>query len=77
MCVADDAVDDRVGEGGLADGIVPFRQTQLDADQAGSVVVSVLNDFEEIAPLIGIEAFLLSIVEDQEIGLGKSPEQVG
>ena len=58
MCVADDAVDDRVGEGGLADGIVPFRQTQLDADQAGSVVVSVLNDFEEIAPLIGIEAFL-------------------
>ncbi len=77
MWVADDAVEDPVGEGGFADDIVPFRQRQLDGDQAGDVVVSVLDYFEEIAPLIGIEAFLPSIVEDQEIGLGKSPEQAG
>jgi len=77
MCVADGAVEDPVGEGGLADDIVPFLQRLWDGDQAADVVVSVLDDFEEIAPLIGIEAFLPSIVEYQEIGLGKAPEQAG
>jgi hypothetical protein len=41
MCVVDDAVKDGVGEGGFADDVVPFRQSQLAGDQDGGVVVSV------------------------------------
>ena len=41
MCVVDDAVKDGVVEGGFADDVVPFRQSQLAGDQDGGVVVSV------------------------------------
>ncbi len=38
-------------------------------------MVSVLNDFHEVASLIGAEAVGSPIVEDGEIGLGESAEQ--
>jgi len=72
MCVVDDAVEDGVGKGGFANDVVPFRQRQLAGDKDGGVVVSVLDYFHEIAPLIGIEAFRSPIVKDQEIGLTNS-----
>ena len=77
MGIVDDAVEDGVGEGGFADDVVPLRQRQLAGDQDGGVVVSVLDDFHEIASLIGIEAVGAPIVEDQEIGSGEGPEQAG
>ena len=64
-------------KGGFADDVVPLRQRQLAGDQDGGVVVSVLDDFHEIASLIGIEAVGAPIVEDQEIGSGEGPEQAG
>ena len=40
-------------------------------------LVSVLDDFHEVASLIGAEAVGSPIVEDEEIGLGESTEQAG
>ena len=56
MGIVNDAIEDSVGEGGFADDIVPFRQRQLAGDQDGGVLISVLDDFHEVATLIGIEA---------------------
>ena len=77
MRIVDDTVEDGVGESRFTDDIVPLLQRQLAGDQDGGVVVSVLDDFHEIAPLIGVETVRAPIVEDQEVRLGEGPEQVG
>ena len=69
--------EDGVGECGFADDVVPFVDGQLAGDQDGGVLVPVLDDFHEVASLIGAEAAGSLIVEDEEIGLGESAEQAG
>ena len=54
--VVDDTVEDGVGECRFADDVVPFVDGQLAGDQDGGVLVSVLDDFHEVASLIGAEA---------------------
>ena len=51
MGVVDDAVEDRVGEGGLVDDGVPSLDGQLAGDDDRSGAVAVLDDFHEIAAL--------------------------
>jgi hypothetical protein len=75
--IVDDAVEDGVGEGGLADDLVPLGQRQLAGDQGGGVLVSVLDDLHEIAALIGVEPLGSPVVEDEEVCLGKRAEQAG
>ena len=72
----DDTVEDGVGECRFADNAVPFVDGQLAGDQDGGVLVSVLDDFHEVASLIGAEAVGSPIVEDEEIRLGERTEQV-
>ena len=77
MGVVDDTVEDGVGECGFSDDVVPFCDGQLAGDQDRGVLMSVLDDFHEIAALLGVEAVGSPIVEDEEVGLGKGPEQAG
>ena len=91
MRIVDDTVEDGVGESRFSDDIVRLGQRQLAGDRDGGILVSVLDDFHEIAPLIGVETvwavrreidsldrFLFRLtVEDQEVGLGEGPEQAG
>ena len=75
--IVDDAVEDGVGEGGFADDVVPLVQRQLAGDQGGGVLVSVLDDFHEVAALLGVETLGSPIVEDEEVCLGEGAEQAG
>ncbi len=77
MCVVDDAVEDGVGECGLADDVVPLGNGQLAGDQDGGVVVSILDDFHEVAPLIGVETVRSPVIENEEVSLGEGAEQSG
>ena len=54
MGIVDDTVEDGVSESRSPDDIMPLVQRQLAGDQDGGVVVSVLDDFHEIAALIGV-----------------------
>jgi len=54
-----------VSESRLADDLVPLRQRQLTGNQDGGVLVSILDDFHEIAALISVEAFRSPVIEDQ------------
>ena len=51
----DDAIEDGVGEGGIADDLVPALDWQLAGDEDRAGVVAVLDDLQEIATLLGIE----------------------
>ena len=77
MGVVDDAVEDGVGEGGFADDVMPFGDGQLAGDQDRGVLVAVLDDFHEVAALIGVETVRAPIVEDEEVGLCEGAKQAG
>jgi len=52
--VVNDAVEDGVGEGRIADDIVQLWDGSLTGDQEGMEVVAILDDFEQIAALFCI-----------------------
>jgi len=68
MGVVNDAVQDRITEGGIGNDVVPLRYGDLACDQERSFVVAVIDDLEEIAPLLGGERLWSPIVDDEEIG---------
>ena len=78
MGAMDDAVEDRVGQGGIGDHLVPSTDRDLAGDQQRSAVVAVVDDLEQIAALLGIERFRPPIVDDQQAGAferGQQPRQ--
>src|SRR5713226_993674 len=57
MGVVDDPVEDGVGEGRLADQVVPAVDRDLAGDQGGTAAVAILDDLEHVMTLLGPERF--------------------
>ena len=57
MGAMDDAIESGVGQGGIADHLVPAIDRDLTGDQQGSPVVAIIDDLEQIAALLGVERF--------------------
>lgn len=55
MRIVNDAIQDRVTEGRVGDDVMPLGYRDLASDQEGSLVVAIIDDFEQIAALIGGE----------------------
>ena len=68
--IVDDAIQDRVGEGRIADQVVPAIDRDLAGDQRGAPPVALLDDLEQVAALLGPERFQAPIVEDQQLDAG-------
>ncbi len=77
MGVVDDAVEDGVGEGGIADDVMPFLDRELAGDDAGGDAVPVVGNLQEVAPRLCVERGEAPIVEDQQADPGKAGEQLG
>ena len=75
--VVDDAVEDGVGDGGVADDVVPVFDRQLAGNEDRSGVVAILDDLEEIAPLVGIQGFRPPVVDDEKSCSGDRSEDAG
>ena len=50
VSVMNEAVEDRVGECRVADGLVPVLDRQLAGDDRRAAAVSIFEDFEQVAP---------------------------
>ena len=68
MGAMDDAVENGVGQGGIANDFMPAIDRDLAGDQQRSSVVAIINDLEQIAALLGIERFRPPIVDNQQAG---------
>jgi hypothetical protein len=68
MGAMDDPVENGVGQGGIANHLVPAIDRELAGDQQGSPVVAIVDNFEQIAALVGIERFRPPIIDDQQAG---------
>jgi len=62
----DDAIQDCVGQRGDPDQIVPAVHGNLTGDDERAPIVAVLDDFQEIARLIGRERFGSPIIENEQ-----------
>src|ERR1700733_15359980 len=65
--VMDQAVEDSVGVGGVANQCVPLIDGELAGDDGGAVAVAVLKDLQEVVAGRGVERLEAPVVEDEEI----------
>src|SRR4051794_38179346 len=77
MGTMDDAVENGVGQGGIANHLVPAIDRDLAGDQQRSPVVAIVDDLEQIAALLGVERFRPPIVNDQQAGAFKRSQEPG
>src|SRR5271157_5698183 len=75
--VVDDAVEDGVGERWDADQIVPAVHGNLAGDDERAFVVAILDDFEQIARLIGRERFGSPVVQDEQFDARQGAQESG
>src|SRR5208337_3507075 len=75
--VMDDAVEDGVGIGGIADEIVPFLDGRLAGDDGGAAAIALLDEFEEVVAGRGVENLQTKIVEDEHLGADQRPKEPG
>jgi hypothetical protein len=65
--IMDQAVEDAVGVGGVADQRVPLIDGELAGDDGGAAAVAVLKDLQEVVAGCGVERLEAPVVEDEEI----------
>src|SRR5271166_4010643 len=75
--VVNDAVEDGVGERGNADQVMPAVYGNLAGDDERAFVVAILDDFEQIARLVGRERFGSPIIQDEQFDAREGPQEPG
>ena len=68
------AVEDGIGEGGIADDLVPGVDGKLAGDQRGTGAVSVFDDLHQVAPLARSKAIRPPVINDQQVRFGQVPK---
>ena len=76
MGVVDQAVEDGVGQGGMAEGLVPARHRQLAGDHGRTSLVALVEDFQQIPPALVVERSQPPVVEHQDLDLGERGHQL-
>ena len=71
MGVVNDAIEDGIGQRRIADDLVPTVDRHLAGDHDGTGVISVLDDLQQIAALLGVQRLGAPIVEHQQIDAGE------
>ena len=75
--IVDDAIENRVGVGRIADEIVPFVDRNLAGDDGRSAAVSLFEYFEEVVARGGIERLKTPIVEDEQLHATEGTQDAG
>ena len=73
----DDAIENGVGQSGIADEFVPAIDRKLAGDDQRAGVVAILDDLQQIALLLGQQRFRSPIVEDEQVDAAELTHQLG
>src|ERR1700736_1599272 len=73
----DDAIEDGVGKRRIADDLVPALDWKLAGNDNRADVVSILDNLQEVAALLGIELLRSPVVENEKIDTGKRAQELG
>ncbi len=77
MGVVNEAIEDGVGVGGIADHVMPGGQGKLRSDDRGAASISLLEDFEQVMTGAGVEGLEAEIVKDEEVGAAEGFDETG
>jgi hypothetical protein len=72
--VVDDAIENRIGVGRIADQVVPFVDWDLAGNDGRSAAVALFENLEEIVARSGIEGFEAPIIEDEQLHTAERPQ---
>src|SRR5580692_5154741 len=75
--IVDDAIEDGVGIGRIADKVMPFVHGDLAGDDGRSTAVALFDDFKEIVTRGGVERFEPPVVENQQLHAAERAQQAG
>src|SRR5258708_5961436 len=75
--VVDEAIEDCVGDSGISDNFVPAIDGQLARDDDRTSFISVLDDLEQIAALIGVERLRSPVIKNEQIETSDSTQHPG
>ena len=73
----DEAVEDRIRQRRIADGLMPMLDRELAGDDGGAAAMAVFEDFQQIAALRWSEDSQAPVIEDQHIQFGDCLEHAG
>ena len=71
----EEAVADGVGQGRLAEVVVPLGRRELAGDDGRAGAVAVLEDLEQVAPLLILDGGEAPVVDDEDVDAGELGEQ--
>ncbi len=75
MSVVNEAVQDGVAQGGVADDVVPMFDGDLAGDDGRGATVAIIEDLQKVAPFGRTENRKTPVVEDQELNPADGFEQ--
>jgi hypothetical protein len=71
----DQPIEDRIGERGVSDSLMPVFERQLAGEDGGASVVTVFQHLQEISAVFLTERGQGSIIQDKDIGFGQRAHQ--
>src|SRR5665647_387936 len=75
VSVVNEAVQDGVAQGGIADNFVPMFDGDLAGDDGRGATVAIIQDLQKVAPFGRIENRKAPVIEDQELNAADGFEQ--
>src|SRR5260221_3149252 len=77
MGVVNEAVQNRVGVGGIPDHIVPGAHGELARDDRRAPPVSLLEDLQQVMTRLGIERFEAPVVQNEQLDAAECSQEAG
>ena len=71
----DEAIQDSVAEGGVADNVVSMFEGDLAGDDGRGATVAIIKDLQKVAPFGRVENRKAPVIEDQELNATEGFEQ--
>ena len=75
--VVKEAVEDRIGIGGIAYGVVPRGRGKLAGDDSRLAAVPIFQDLQEVVPGLGIQGLKAPIIQNEQFDAGEAFEPAG
>ena len=75
VSIVNEAVQDRVAEGGITDDIVPMFDGDLTGDDGRGATMAIIKDLQKVAPFGRIEYRQAPIIKDEELNASEVFEQ--
>lgn len=77
VAVVHESIEDGIGERGFVDIGVPLLDRQLTGDERGLLVVTIVEDFEQVAFVLIAERREPEVVDVEQVNLGQLAQECG